>query len=89
MEPKLRGNCITDWNLEGKLVNATYCGIAVEGWVKRSFSQYGGTVGHLITLTQPVKILDRVELEEGVLMIDHTALTQIRDKSGFCSLAVG
>ena len=24
-----------DWNLEGKLVNATYCGIAVEGWVKK------------------------------------------------------
>ncbi len=65
------------WNLEGKIITATYLGdYPVTGKVVNSRVAYGGSVKHTIELSQPINIYGT---DRDRLIIDHETITQLSD----------
>jgi|TARA_B110000285_G_scaffold219911_1_gene271105 hypothetical protein len=62
---------MSDWVLEGKSVNAAYCGAPVVGTVLNSRVTYGGMVSHYIRTTEDFTLSGQLRVKgEGIIVDD-------------------
>lgn len=70
---------MSQWNLEGLVVEATYLKtFPVEGRVESSRVAYGGRVKHTVVLNSPITVYNAVRDR---LIIDHETVTRVKSNT--------